>query len=71
MLNIIEEYLRFRGYISGRIDGSITGNDRQSAIDHFTKPDSQLFIMLLSTKAGGVGINLTAADTVIILDSDW
>jgi SNF2 family DNA or RNA helicase len=71
MLNIIEEFLRYRGFLAARIDGSITGNARQSAIDHFSRPDSNLFVMMLSTKAGGVGINLTAADTVIIFDSDW
>lgn len=49
-----------------RIDGNITGNERQAAIDRFSAPDSDRFIFLLSTKAGGVGINLTAADTVII-----
>ena len=54
-----------------RIDGCIKGNDRQAAIDRFSKPDSDRFVFLLCTKAGGVGINLTAADTVIIYDSDW
>ncbi|CAN0417984.1 unnamed protein product, partial [Hapterophycus canaliculatus] len=41
------------------------------AIDSFQAPDSKMFVMLLSTKAGGVGITLTAADTCIIYDSDW
>ncbi|CAK4318492.1 unnamed protein product [Aphanomyces euteiches] len=71
MLNILEDYLRMRGYPRERIDGSITGNDRQAAIDRFCDPQSSSFIMLLSTRAGGVGINLTAADTCIIYDSDW
>lgn len=44
---------------------------RQAAIDRFCKPDSDRFVFLLCTKAGGLGINLTAADTVIIYDSDW
>lgn len=71
MLDIIQDYLRLRSHRCERIDGNITGNDRQSAIDRFSKPGSSAFIMLLSTRAGGVGINLTAADTVIIYDSDW
>ncbi|KAF0694355.1 Aste57867_14766 [Aphanomyces stellatus] len=71
MLNILEDYLRMRGYPRERIDGSITGNDRQAAIDRYCDPQSASFIMLLSTRAGGVGINLTAADTCIIYDSDW
>ena len=54
-----------------RIDGRIRGNLRQAAIDRFSKPDSDRFVFLLCTKAGGLGINLTAADTVIIYDSDW
>ncbi|KUF97119.1 hypothetical protein AM588_10009279 [Phytophthora nicotianae] len=71
MLDIIQDYLALRRYNCERIDGNITGNERQSAIDRFCREDSNSFIMLLSTRAGGVGINLTAADTVIIYDSDW
>lgn len=47
------------------------GNLRQAAIDRFSKPDSERFVFLLCTRAGGLGINLTAADTCIIFDSDW
>ncbi|KAJ3378317.1 choline dehydrogenase 7, partial [Entophlyctis sp. JEL0112] len=54
-----------------RIDGSIRGDLRQAAIDRFSAPGCETFIFLLCTRAGGVGINLTAADTVIIFDSDW
>lgn len=71
MLDVLQDYLKLRQYRCERIDGNITGNDRQAAIDRFCNPDSSAFIMLLSTRAGGVGINLTAADTVIIYDSDW
>lgn len=71
MLDILQDYLRLRSYHCERIDGGITGNDRQSAIDRFCAANSNSFVMLLSTRAGGVGINLTAADTVIIYDSDW
>eukprot|EP00981_Chlorochromonas_danica_P016009 scaffold15198_cov338-Ochromonas_danica.AAC.1 len=70
MLDIIEDYLHDRHYLYDRVDGSVTGRKRQAAIDRFTN-NSQVFVMLLSTRAGGVGINLTAADTVIIFDSDW
>ncbi|KAI8622186.1 SNF2 family N-terminal domain-containing protein [Chytriomyces sp. MP71] len=54
-----------------RIDGSVRGDLRQAAIDRFSAPGCETFIFLLCTRAGGVGINLTAADTVIIFDSDW
>lgn len=61
----------FFRYPFERLDGRIRGNLRQAAIDRFCKPDSDRFVFLLCTKAGGLGINLTAADTVIIYDSDW
>lgn len=71
MLDIIEKYLKFKQYSYERIDGSIRGNLREKAIQHFNEKESDVFIFLLSTRAGGVGITLTAADTVIIYDSDW
>ena len=71
MLDILEEYCQLRQYKVARIDGQTRGSDRQEAIDAFSRPDSDYFIFLLSTRAGGLGINLTAADTVIIYDSDW
>lgn len=70
-LDILEDYLVSKKYPFERIDGRIRGNLRQAAIDRFSKPDSDRFVFLLCTKAGGLGINLTAADTVIIYDSDW
>lgn len=70
MLDIIEDCIHHAGFTYERVDGSIVGSKRQAAIDRFTNNDN-IFVMLLSTKAGGVGINLTAADTVIIYDSDW
>ena len=70
-LDILEDYLRGRGHKYERIDGAIKGDLRQAAIDRFCRPGSDIFAFLLCTKAGGVGINLTAADTVIIFDSDW
>jgi SNF2 family DNA or RNA helicase len=70
ILSIIEDYLHYHGYPFERIDGSVAEPERQRAIESFNAtPD--VFIFLLSTRAGGVGINLTAADTVIIYDSDW
>ena len=70
-LDILEDYLMYKKYPFERIDGRIRGNLRQAAIDRYSKPDSDRFVFLLCTKAGGLGINLTAADTVIIYDSDW
>lgn len=71
VLDILEDFIRYRGWGMERIDGGIKGSDRQASIDRFSRPDSDKFIFLLCTRAGGVGINLTAADTVIIFDSDW
>uniref|UniRef100_A0A8C4XSR7 Chromodomain helicase DNA binding protein 6 n=1 Tax=Falco tinnunculus TaxID=100819 RepID=A0A8C4XSR7_FALTI len=71
-LDILEDYLiQRRRYTYERIDGRVRGNLRQAAIDRFCKPDSDRFVFLLCTRAGGLGINLTAADTCIIFDSDW
>lgn len=70
-LDILEDYLVQKRYLFERIDGRVRGNMRQAAIDRFSKPDSDRFIFLLCTRAGGLGINLTAADTCIIFDSDW
>ena len=70
MIDLIEEYCEFRRYKCERLDGRVSGNDRQKSIDRFNN-DADSFVFLLSTRAGGVGINLTAADTVIIFDSDW
>ena len=71
MLDILGDYLAYRRYDFKRIDGSIRANIRQASIDDFNAPNSPYFVFLLCTKAGGLGINLTAADTVIIYDSDW
>lgn len=54
-----------------RLDGSIRGDVRRDAIDHFNAEGSQDFCFLLSTRAGGLGVNLATADTVVIFDSDW
>jgi SWI/SNF-related matrix-associated actin-dependent regulator of chromatin subfamily A member 5 len=71
LLDILEDYLLFRNYSYRRIDGSTSSPDRSQAIDEFNAPKSEIFIFLLSTRAGGLGINLATADTVVLYDSDW
>ncbi|VAH56716.1 unnamed protein product [Triticum turgidum subsp. durum] len=71
LLDILEDYLIYRGYQFCRIDGSTGGQDRDASIDAFNKPGSEKFVFLLSTRAGGLGINLATADVVILYDSDW
>lgn len=71
MLNIIEDYCNYREHKYARIDGSCAMADRQESIDEFQSKNSSTFVFLISTKSGGVGITLTAADTVILYDSDW
>ncbi|KAH6845232.1 P-loop containing nucleoside triphosphate hydrolase protein [Chaetomium sp. MPI-CAGE-AT-0009] len=71
MLDILGDYLRVRGYQFQRLDGTIPAGPRRMAINHFNADESEDFCFLLSTRAGGLGINLMTADTVIIYDSDW
>jgi SWI/SNF-related matrix-associated actin-dependent regulator of chromatin subfamily A member 5 len=71
MLNILEDYCLFRKFNYCRIDGDTLIEDRDRQIEEFNKPGSHYFIFLLSTRAGGLGINLATADTVVIYDSDW
>uniref|UniRef100_A0A673FTP4 Chromodomain-helicase-DNA-binding protein 4-like n=1 Tax=Sinocyclocheilus rhinocerous TaxID=307959 RepID=A0A673FTP4_9TELE len=71
MLDLLEDFLENDGYKYERIDGGVTGGMRQEAIDRFNAPGAPQFVFLLSTRAGGLGINLATADTVIIYDSDW
>ncbi|KAI0578669.1 HepA Superfamily II DNA RNA helicase SNF2 family [Pyrenophora tritici-repentis] len=71
MLNIIEDFLDGMQLPYQRLDGTMGSLEKQKRIDQFNAPDSPLFAFLLSTRAGGVGINLATADTVIILDPDW
>lgn len=71
VLDIISDYLRLRGYPHQRLDGSTPAAARHAAMEAFNRPDSPDFAFLLSTRAGGLGINLATADTVIIFDSDW
>lgn len=71
MLSIIEDYLIYKGYSYCRIDGETLIDQREKQIEEFTTDDTEKFVFLLSTRAGGLGINLATADTVIIFDSDW
>ncbi|XP_075449617.1 chromodomain-helicase-DNA-binding protein 1 isoform X2 [Ascaphus truei] len=71
MLDILAEYLKSRQFTFQRLDGSIKGEIRKQALDHFNAEGSEDFCFLLSTRAGGLGINLASADTVVIFDSDW
>ncbi|KAF8572435.1 hypothetical protein P879_00003 [Paragonimus westermani] len=71
MLDILEDYCLWRAHDYFRLDGSTRHEDRQVYIDEFNRPGSTKFIFMLSTRAGGLGINLATADVVIIFDSDW
>nr|QVX32602.1 CHD1/2 [Platynereis dumerilii] len=71
MLDILADYLTLRHFQFQRLDGSIRGDIRKQAMDHFNAEGSEDFCFLLSTRAGGLGLNLATADTVIIFDSDW
>jgi len=87
VLDILEDYCLFRAYSMSpipslltpvigvleycRIDGGTAHEDRIAAIDDYNKPGSEKFIFLLTTRAGGLGINLTTADVVVLYDSDW
>lgn len=70
-LVLIEEYLKYNKLKFEKIDGAVKARERQNAIDRFNNPIKQRDVFLLSTKAGGLGINLTSASVVIIFDSDW
>jgi chromodomain-helicase-DNA-binding protein 4 len=70
-LDIVEDFLDGLGLQHRRLDGSINSLEKQKRIDEFNAPDSPYFAFLLSTRAGGVGINLATADTVIIMDPDF
>ena len=70
MLDLLEEFMVYRHYGFVRLDGSSKLHDRRDMVSDFQNR-SDIFAFLLSTRAGGLGINLTAADTVIFYDSDW
>ena len=71
IMNIMEDFLRLRGMQYLRLDGSTKSDDRSELLSQFNDPNSPYFCFLLSTRAGGLGLNLQTADTVIIYDSDW
>ncbi|KAF5891766.1 SWI/SNF-related matrix-associated actin-dependent regulator of chromatin subfamily A member 5-like, partial [Clarias magur] len=71
VLDILEDYCMWRGYVYCRLDGNTPHEDRHQAIEKFNAPNSTKFIFMLSTRAGGLGINLATADVVILYDSDW
>ncbi|KAL3626246.1 putative ATP-dependent DNA helicase chr12 [Castilleja foliolosa] len=71
LMTILGDYLAFKGFKFLRLDGSTNTGDRGELLKQFNAPDSPYFIFLLSTRAGGLGLNLQTADTVIIFDSDW
>jgi DNA helicase INO80 len=70
MLDILEDYLTWRQYTYFRMDGSTAISDRRYMVEEYQKSD-RIFAFLLSTRAGGLGVNLIAADTVIFYDIDW
>ncbi|KAJ1996351.1 ATP-dependent DNA helicase Hrp3 [Coemansia umbellata] len=71
MLDILADYMALRGYAYQRLDGSVPSEVRKRSIEHYNAPGSPDFVFLLSTRAGGLGINLETADTVILYDSDF
>ncbi|XP_052198184.1 chromatin structure-remodeling complex protein SYD isoform X2 [Diospyros lotus] len=71
LLDVMEDYLCWKQYRYLRLDGHTSGGERGALIENFNQPGSPFFIFLLSIRAGGVGVNLQAADTVIIFDTDW
>jgi len=71
LMNIMQNYFDFRGYRYLRLDGATKSEDRDQRMELFNSPTSEYNIFLLSTRAGGLGLNLQAADTVVLFDSDW
>ena len=70
VLDLLDDYLRMRGYRFCRLDGGTNRVQRTIDINSFNAPGSPIFVFLMSTRAGGLGINLTAADTVFFLEHD-
>mmetsp|Transcript_2445 Transcript_2445/g.9202 ORF Transcript_2445/g.9202 Transcript_2445/m.9202 type:complete len:1438 (-) Transcript_2445:1350-5663(-) len=71
VLDVLGEYLSLKGHQFQRLDGSTPSQQRIQSVNHFNEPGSKDFVFLLTTRAGGLGINLATADTVVIFDSDW
>lgn len=70
MLDVLEVFLNLHGYTYSRLDGSTKVEKRQQLTERFNT-DPKIFAFILSTRSGGVGINLTGADSVVFYDSDW
>ena len=70
MLDVVQDYMHLRKFAYERIDGSVRAEERNIAITNFTN-EKDIFAFLLSTRAGGVGLNLVEADTVIFIDQDF
>ena len=70
MLDILEAFLNLNGHTYLRLDGSTGVDRRQRLMDRFNS-DKKIFCFILSTRSGGLGINLTGADTVVFYDTDW
>ncbi len=71
-MTVVQDYVTYRRWPYERLDGSVRSEERWQGIGRFqADAGDDTFVFLLSTRAGGVGINLTAADTVILYDSDW
>ena len=71
LLNILDDYCRYRNFAYLRMDGQTSSEERDRRIEEFQNPESEKWIFLISTRAGGLGINLHAANIVILYDSDW
>ncbi|KAL0979957.1 hypothetical protein UPYG_G00192090 [Umbra pygmaea] len=71
LMTIMEDYFTYRNFLYLRLDGTTKSEDRAALLKKFNEKGSQYFVFLLSTRAGGLGLNLQAADTVVIFDSDW
>jgi SWI/SNF-related matrix-associated actin-dependent regulator of chromatin subfamily A member 5 len=71
VLDIINDYCDMRGWKYSRLDGSTGRSKRSYIVDRFNTPQSEEFLFLMSTRAGGMGLNLQSADTVVLFDSDW
>ena len=71
VMDIMEDFLRWKSFKYLRLDGSTKAEDRSGLLKLFNAPDSEYFVFILSTRAGGLGLNLQTADTVVIFDSDW
>jgi ATP-dependent helicase STH1/SNF2 len=71
VLDLLEVYFRYKDYKFMRLDGDVKSEERGKLVNAFNHPDSDVYLFILSTRAGGLGLNLQAADTVIIFDSDW